>query len=218
MIDPHHITNFKRTDEELEEFLLFCICVANKPARITATKLAAFLEHCNPGKSPIAKLRVLNHSPAALRDLLIKHRLSPYEQVHRAFEWVAWILEPKLKLDLRTCTAEDLEQCPKIGMKTARFFLLHSRPDANVAVIDTHMLKFLRKHRVRNVPRAFPVGRRDYLRLERKVLEFAKQQGMTPAEFDLWVWNQYAWRPKSERESKPEPCTACAVAVAEGAD
>ena len=43
MIDPYNITNYNRTQNELEEFLLFCIVVAGKTAYIQSRKLDEFL-------------------------------------------------------------------------------------------------------------------------------------------------------------------------------
>ena len=43
LIDPYKITNYKRSKNELEEFLLFCIVVAGKTAYIQAGKLEQFL-------------------------------------------------------------------------------------------------------------------------------------------------------------------------------
>jgi hypothetical protein len=47
MIDPYNITNYNRTQNELEEFLLFCIVVAGKTAYIQAQKLNEFLSSVN---------------------------------------------------------------------------------------------------------------------------------------------------------------------------
>ena len=46
-IDPYNITNFQRSDAELELFLLFCIVVAGKTAYIQSEKLDLFLGKTN---------------------------------------------------------------------------------------------------------------------------------------------------------------------------
>ena len=43
MIDMDRPTNFDRTDRELEEFLMVCVCVAGKSAHSQAARLARFL-------------------------------------------------------------------------------------------------------------------------------------------------------------------------------
>ena len=47
LIDPYKITNYKRSKNELEEFLLFCIVVAGKTAYIQSQKLDEFLTSIN---------------------------------------------------------------------------------------------------------------------------------------------------------------------------
>jgi hypothetical protein len=47
MIDPYNITNYNRTEGELQKFLLFCIVVAGKTAYIQAQKLEEFLLSVN---------------------------------------------------------------------------------------------------------------------------------------------------------------------------
>ena len=47
MIDPYNITKYDRTQNELEEFLLFCIVVAGKTAYIQSRKLDEFLTSLN---------------------------------------------------------------------------------------------------------------------------------------------------------------------------
>jgi len=95
------------------------------------------------------------------------------------------------KINLKTCTASDLESIHGIGPKTARCFLLHSRKDAQVAGLDTHMLKHLRKLGYEDVPKTTPTGKK-YLTFENYVLSLAKEVGMSPAEFDLYIWNKYS--------------------------
>jgi len=54
MINPTTITNYNRTQSELEEFLMFSIMVAGKSAKQTAQKLNQFLrmrEDCESTRS-----------------------------------------------------------------------------------------------------------------------------------------------------------------------
>ena len=44
MINPAEVTNYNRTQYELEEFILFCINVAGKKSAIEAPKLEVFIE------------------------------------------------------------------------------------------------------------------------------------------------------------------------------
>lgn len=182
MIRPEELTRFHRTDHELEEFLLFCIMVANKPAYVTADKLKSFLswlgtcQCCSPFTfvRTLIDLRLLRN---ALRDV----RTGQYKRIHAAFRGV-------VKIDPRYCTLEELLDVPGIGPKTARLFLLHSRPDQQLASLDTHVLKFLRQQRVRNVPRSTPPEGPTYRRLERAFLRICARLNRKPHDVDLSEW------------------------------
>lgn len=91
--------------------------------------------------------------------------------------------------NLKTCTLEDLESIPGIGPKTARCFLIHSRPNQQYAGLDTHVLKFLRD-KGHEVPKATPTGKK-YVELEKIFLKYVAESGMSVADFDLLIWNDY---------------------------
>jgi hypothetical protein len=95
------------------------------------------------------------------------------------------------KLNLRTCTTDDLESIYGIGFKTARCFILHSRKDARVSGLDTHMLKHLR-YLGYDAPLSTPSSKKQYLTFEKYVLSLADDAGMSPADYDLMVWNKYS--------------------------
>lgn len=97
-------------------------------------------------------------------------------------------------LDLRTCTVDELEGIHGIGPKTARMFVLHTRPAAEVAALDVHILHYMSDRGI-SVPKSTPSGRR-YKELETKFLEMARKAGKTPADFDLEIWRKYSGREK----------------------
>jgi len=183
MIDAYDVTKFDRTPAELEEYFLFCVAVAGKKATVVASKLDDFLSGAMPGESPFAYVRRLQ-GEGRLLERLVEVRMGKYSLLCRA--WAAAALLP----DLASATVDELEALPGVGQKTARFFVLHTRKDAKVAVIDTHVLKFLR-HRGHRVPKGFP-GPREYVRLEAIMLDEVAASGMEPADFDLAVWAHYA--------------------------
>lgn len=81
-----------------------------------------------------------------------------------------------------------------VGEKTSRYFLLHSRRDCGrIAVLDTHILKYLR-HLGHIVPKGLPKGA-GYARLEALVIAAADSAGMSMPDFDLAVWSHYASNP-----------------------
>jgi len=181
VVDPHAITDFARSDADLEEFALFVPAVAGK----TASQIALALERLlapNDGGSPMARIRALDDA-GALTDAIREARLGKWRTLTHCYRALASGV-----FDLRRCTLGELESVPGIGPKSARFFLLHSRPGQRLAVLDTHILAHLRTlgH---PVPRVTPTNPRAYERIERLFLEHADRAGRVDlASYDLEIW------------------------------
>jgi hypothetical protein len=136
MIDPSNVTNPARTPAELEEFLLFCVVVAGKNADQQARKLERFLG----GRRPFAFIRECDRE-GGLGARLRETRLGKYSLLARSFRELS-----RSGADLATCTWEELTRFPGIGIKTAKFFILHSRAKEMHGVLDTHVLGWMREH------------------------------------------------------------------------
>jgi thermostable 8-oxoguanine DNA glycosylase len=192
MITTTNITNYNRTQAELEEFLLFAILVAGKTAKTQAEKLNLFLQN-HPVKngtlnetkdSPFEFIeRILNLN--MLKLWMMDCKLGQYNRLDKA---IRDILQFKGKLD--SVTIEDLESVDGIGSKTARFFVLHSRPDQKIAVLDTHILKFLSEKGYK-VPKATP-SKKKYGKIEEYFLAECEKAGKDVAEMDLEIWKSYS--------------------------
>ena len=180
LVDPFNFTKFDRTTAELEAMILFSIMVANKRADQTYAKFEAFMAGVK--MTPFEWVRELIRM-RRLRWMLKTVRAGQYGRIERAFR-------AALNLDLRKCTVTNLEACHGIGPKTARMFLLHSRPNQRLAVLDTHILAWLRDHLVPNVPRSTPPAGKTYQRLEQALLAHCDVHGKDPAQFDLEIWEQ----------------------------
>jgi thermostable 8-oxoguanine DNA glycosylase len=193
MVDPKNITNYDRSDIELEEFLLFSVLVANKPAHVTAKKLDDFLASIPLNRSPLEKIKHLTINNK-LASHLKHHKTGQYHRIEKCLKSLL-----RSELDLKTCSAQDLENIPGIGPKTARFFILHSRRDQHLAALDTHILKFL-KELGYNVPKSTPSGNK-YRELEKAFLIEAKKLDRDPASLDLEIWRYYhnqVWKYKKD--------------------
>lgn len=189
MIDPCNFPRYDMTTSELEEAVLFMVAVAGKRATTTAKKLNTFLldsDWTGLPTSPFDILRKVYKHPNEISIALRRVGIGCHVMKGTAF----YILSRLINLDLKTCTVQDLMNVYGIGPKTARFFILHTRPGAQVACLDTHILKYLATlgHRV---PASTPTGRK-YLELEAVFLERADQLGKTPAELDIEIWKQYS--------------------------
>lgn len=188
MIDPHNITNFNRTDEELEEFLLFCILVHGKRAEVQALKLEQLLMYLSNVIGESSPFRLVDiaintdteDESNLFLDAAKKFKVGQYE---RLIESVSDLIQLG---DLKSVTVEQLENCFGIGPKTARFFIVHSRPNQQHAVLDTHILRWMRGKGI-ETPTNTPQGKK-YAEFEKKFLTFVADSGMSVAEFDLNIW------------------------------
>jgi len=192
MINPNQVTNFDRTPAEMEEFLLFAIIVAGKGAFQQAKKLEEFLAPIhrtevinNPflNWTPFAYIRHLDKE-GKLDEALRSVKMGQYNRIGSAFRAVATFfgVSSNVTLSIR------LLECIKgVGMKTARFYFMHSLPNQNFACLDTHILKWLGE-KGHQVPKTTPTGQK-YLDLEKIFLAYCKEMNMLPADLDLSIWN-----------------------------
>jgi thermostable 8-oxoguanine DNA glycosylase len=188
MINPTEVTNYNRTQYELEEFILFCINVAGKKSAIEAPKLEVFIERAKDitkESTPfncIKKLIKLGR----LNEIMHWAKLSPYAQRYNSYVAVA-----KIK-DLQTVTLNRLLQVPGIGLKTARFFLSHSREDFDEPMLDTHILRFLRDQGYVDAPKSTPSNENTYHYFANIFKNIARQLGKSVTDLDLEIWKQYS--------------------------
>lgn len=203
MIDPFNITDYNRTSTQLEEFLMFCVSVPGHNAKTTAAALDDFLGEDR--STPFELIRTLTDGPSirqddesllgfGIRSVLDFRRLriavqesgiGCYTRVARSFWELAYS-----GLDLADCSVEDLEVIYGIGKKTSRFFEVHSRANARHAILDVHILRYL-KSLGHNVPDHTPSGPA-YDRIEQLFLAEADKSGRSVAEFDLNIWRMGA--------------------------
>ena len=188
MINPAEVTNYNRTQAELEEFILFCINVAGKKSSIEAPKLEVFIERAKnitKESTPFNCIRKLIKL-GRLQEIMHWAKLSPYTQRHNSYVSVVMIK------DLQTVTLNRLLQVPGIGLKTARFFLSHSREDFDEPMLDTHILRFLRDQGYTNAPKSTPSNIGIYNYYANVFKMFARTMGKSVTDLDLEIWKQYS--------------------------
>ena len=189
MVEPTRVTNFDRTYDELIEFLTFCICVAGKNSDVVARKINALTKerdffYCMYNY-PLTEDGLWE---MYMYEMLIKHRVGQYNRIMRALRAIA-------QLDLQNCSLEELLAIKGVGPKTACFFLLHSRPNQDLVVIDTHVLKFYSDYAKSHTKRP-PSKWQDYVALAKAIVKAIRESfpNMTLAEADLTIWKQYSGR------------------------
>ena len=189
MIDPTQITNYNRTEAELEEFLVFAILVAGKTAKTQAKKLEQFLSTAKEfglpsGTTALEYISYLSKGNY-LSSVMVNCKLGQYNRLEKAFEGIL-----QFKGKLKTISVSELESVNGIGSKTARFFVLHSQKDARVACLDVHILKWLREQGY-SAPKQTPTKKR-YAILEAIFLTEAWKREMNPADLDLMIWKSFS--------------------------
>lgn len=187
MIDPTQVGYYDANIYKLEEFLLFCIVVAGKTAKTQSEALETFLTTwaLADGLSPFEKVQWMinrNH----LLNTLKYSKLGQYTKLEKSFTNLV-----NSRIDLTTCTAEDLQKIHGIGFKTARFFLVYTRRECQYAIIDTHILKFIRDVLKVEAPLSTP-SEKKYMELEKVFLDYVKSTGKQVQEVDLEIWKQYS--------------------------
>ena len=190
-INPREITDYNRTDAELEFFLLFCIVVAGKKSDIQARKLAEWYDDRVYHKdTPFEYIERLD-ADGELRSSLEKVRMGQYNRLVNSFQDAIGI-GGRGRMNLSKCSLQDLCLIRGVKLKTSNFFLTHSREDYNVPVLDTHVLKFLKAEGIKNVPKSTPQDEKLYNSLAKQFTTIAKRRRMSVADLDLQVWKQFS--------------------------
>lgn len=189
MIDPKKVTDYNRNETQLQEFLLYCVCVAGKKSEIETRKLDKFLSGASPFKL-IKKL--LKSSSVIFMDGLMEHlsknKIAPYKQRWNSFKDIVTLLPENLS----EVTLDELQKVRGISTKTSRFFLTHSREDFDEPVLDTHILRYL-KDVGHDVPSSTPQNPNVYQKVAGLFKREADLAEMSVTDFDLQVWTKYSY-------------------------
>jgi thermostable 8-oxoguanine DNA glycosylase len=184
---PTDITNYNRTDVELQTFWLFCVLVAGKNSDTTA-KLVKKLLNNRGDMTPFEFIKSLKL--VELHNYLVSHRVGQYDRIKKALFFSA-------RLNLRTCTRDDLLEIHGVGPKTARFFLLHTREFCDEVVLDTHILRWMReKCGIKDAPKNTPQNPEKYAKFAGLCKYLIEQHfpGLSLAQADLMIWTQMSGR------------------------
>lgn len=182
MIDPNDVTKYDRTEAELQEYWLFCLVVAGKTAVVQARLLDSFLTSLG-ASTPFQGIRDAIKR-GDLLDKLKESRLGQYNRLAKAMEQ-SLVHENRMAV----VTVSELEDITGVGSKTARYYILHTRKNQQVAALDTHILAHMRDLGLTTQSVTPPKGAK-YDALEAQFIALAKSSGMALADYDLMIWKQ----------------------------
>lgn len=173
---------------EKEYFLIFSIIVAGRNAKMALEKAWRLLEFTWGEETPFDLIKhYIDHN--TLTQKLKTLKIGQYTRIEKA-------LKDIVNLNVETCTLDDLLACHGVGNKTARFFLLNTRKDAEYAVLDTHILKWLRSifGNWMSVPKSTPTSGSRYALWEYKAIQAMKKEypERTLAQADFEIWKTFA--------------------------
>ena len=194
MIDPKKVTDYNRNEWQLQEWLLYCVCVAGKKSEIESPKVRQFCLDPRFGFNLkpfdlIRKLLKISSCEAdGLKQHLCKYKIAPYQQRYNSFVDAVELLPDNLS----KVTIDELQEVRGISTKTSRFFLTHSREDFDEPVLDTHILRFLQEEGYR-VPTSTPQNPTEYARVANIFRRIARVEGKSVTDLDLEVWTQYSY-------------------------
>ena len=166
---------------------MFCVMVAGKNSHQQAAKLDDMLSdrYKNPGCEDMRPFEFVLHliKSNLFEQWLRVHRVGQYRRIGGAFRGLV-----QYDGHMHAISLEQLESIYGIGKKSSRFYLLHSRLDQRLAVLDTHVLKFMRSLGY-DVPKSTPSGKQ-YNRIEKLFLFECDKRDMPPAVMDLEIWKK----------------------------
>jgi len=173
---------------EKEYFLIFSVIVAGRNAKMAVEKTWRLLEFTWGEETPFDLIKHYIDNKTLVQKLK-SLKIGQYTRIEKA-------LRDIINLNIETCTLDDLLACHGVGNKTARFFLLNTRKNAEYAVLDTHVLKWLNSlfGNWMSVPKSTPTSGSRYALWEYKAIQAMKKEypERTLAQADFEIWKTFA--------------------------
>lgn len=204
--------NFGRhkTDEEIFYDLCFCICAPQTTFKSNSIAI---------GNLIAARLYTHSRTKEEIENLIKMTRFyrNKTKYLFEAKEKFDWILyEVKTRTGATFKRDWLVKNVKGLGMKAASQFL-RNLGDENLAIIDTHIIKFLKSqptlpavhlseitNNVKDNSQAYymlkenlhtSIGKKDYIILEKIFQKIAQEYKLTVAELDALIWKKYSNTP-----------------------
>jgi endonuclease III len=173
---------------ELQQFAIFSVCVAGKNADTVIECVRKFVASGSEVTGEKEPFKIIQSLGTYLPSALQAAGIGCYNQRARTLKELS-----NSGIDLYNCSVEELEKIWGIGPKTARFFVLFTRQGVdNIAVLDVHILRWLRSKGYR-VPSQTPSSTKRYREIEKLFLRHVPPD-KTLAQFDYELWQAMSGR------------------------
>jgi thermostable 8-oxoguanine DNA glycosylase len=195
-IDYKKPTKYSRSVAELIEFLLWTTCTPGKSSEEITPKFNALCVEHSP-------LDVIQKPIDEIKSILKDFKIGQYTRISKAWDTIG-----KASIgNKRIISGKFLEHAPRdhftiipgLGMKTASFFIMSNRKWAELATLDTHILKWLaREFPMFKIPKVTPSNKHHYVQVEALFVGAASMltkpdgQPYTCAELDLAIWKEFS--------------------------
>ena len=156
-INSTKITNYNSSKGELQALIIFWVLAAGKTAKNSEKILSLLLP-----KRELPFTQLNNYSEKKLAEKLKSLGCGCYNNKAKTLYQIS-----HSNYDLFKCSLDELEKIYGIGRKTSRGFILHTRKNAQIAILDTHILKYLDQEGIPDVPKSTPPSKSEYECLEK---------------------------------------------------
>lgn len=182
-IDYNNITGPKKSVEDLLLFLLWCTVTPGKKSETITPAFNSIFTSVKPSD-------LLNRDGRSITAALRNASIGQYKRLSACWRTIS---QYKPYGQFYKVDRDELTKIPGIGPKTASFFVLHSRPHSDIAVLDVHILRYLkRKFPKYPVPEQTPQDLDEYKRLEAMFLGLSCQANKMASEFDTELWQKHS--------------------------
>lgn len=204
-VDPYRLDQYRHCTAARQEALLYCLSSPGRTAWVQARNLWLFLRMYPAGNDG-------THMPyesvvAAMPDMhkaMQRCGFGNRSQLMRSW----WHAVSHVDVDKpEHLTVANLVKIPYCSSKTARLVVENLVPecdrvpeDRRIAILDTHVLGWLREHGHPYAPRTSPQTEGEYRRWEGAWLEL-RDAGV--ADRDLELWKSLARRPPDDWKTRP---------------
>lgn len=204
-VDPYNLDQYRGSTAARQEALLYCLASPGRVAWVTARNLWLLLRlfpHESDG-SHLPYESIFSILPAPHRPLAMCG-FGNRSQLARAWGYAVFNVDVD---DLRHMTVANLVKIPHCGLKTARLIVENlvapeerHPQDRRIAILDVHVLRWLREHGHPDAPKTTPQNHSVY-RIWESVWLDMRDAGL--ADNDLRLWRSLARRPPDDWKTRP---------------